>query len=139
MFRAAGFSDLVDYALTRPHPSDLFARVPAEVNAVTGLVGSAGDVERRIKEYTAAGADDIVLVPSATDDDPGRRAHPATGGRDRRPTQLRSRARPPSPRGANAGGRRSTKLITPSWKSTDDSAACSRPSASATDSRNDCS
>jgi probable F420-dependent oxidoreductase len=71
MFRAAGFSDLVDYALTRPHPSELFARVPAEVNTVTGLVGGAGEVERRIKEYIAAGADDIVLVPSATDDDPG--------------------------------------------------------------------
>ena len=71
MFRAAGFGDLVDYALTRPHPTELFARVPAQLSQVTGLVGDVARVERRIKEYAAAGADDIVIVPSATDDDPG--------------------------------------------------------------------
>ena len=70
MFRAAGFGELVDYALSNPHPADLLARVPEELNAVTGLVGDAARVERRIKEYAAAGADDIVLVPSATDEDP---------------------------------------------------------------------
>lgn len=70
MFRAAGFAELVDFALTKPHPADLLTRVPPELNSVTGLVGDAGRVERRIKEYAAAGADDIVIVPSATDDDP---------------------------------------------------------------------
>jgi probable F420-dependent oxidoreductase len=70
MFRRAGFGDLVDYARTRPHPSDLLARVPAELNRVVGLVGTVDEVEARIKEYAVAGADDIVLVPSATDDDP---------------------------------------------------------------------
>jgi probable F420-dependent oxidoreductase len=70
MFRRAGFGDLVDFALTQPHPSDLLARVPAELNHVVGLVGTAAEVSARIKEYTAAGADDIVLVPAATDDDP---------------------------------------------------------------------
>lgn len=70
MFRAAGFGGLVDYALTKPHPRELFARVPPELVSVTGLVGDAGHVQRRIKEYAAAGADDIVLVPSASDDDP---------------------------------------------------------------------
>jgi probable F420-dependent oxidoreductase len=70
MFRRAGFGDLVDYALTRPHPSDLLARIPAELNRVVGLAGGAADVAARIKEYAAAGADDVVLVPAATDDDP---------------------------------------------------------------------
>jgi probable F420-dependent oxidoreductase len=70
MFRAAGFPELVDYALTRPHPTDLLARVPTELNRVTGLVGDVERVEARIKEYAAAGADDIVIVPAATDDDP---------------------------------------------------------------------
>ena len=70
MFRRAGFGDLVDYARTRPHPSDLLARVPAELNRVVGLVGTADEVATRIKEYAAAGADDIVLVPASTDDDP---------------------------------------------------------------------
>jgi len=70
MFRRAGFGDLVDYAHTRPHPGDLLARVPAELNGVVGLVGDAAEVADRIKEYAAAGADDIVLVPAATGDDP---------------------------------------------------------------------
>ncbi len=70
MFRAAGFGDLVDYALTRPHPAELLAAVPPELNQVTGLVGSEAVVEARIAEYVAAGADDVVIVPSATDDDP---------------------------------------------------------------------
>lgn len=70
MFRDAGFGDLVDYALTRPHPTKLLERVPPEINTVLGLFGSATEVAARIKEYAAAGADDVVLVPSATDDDP---------------------------------------------------------------------
>lgn len=70
MFRAAGFGELVDYAVTKPHPAELLERVPAELASVTGLIGDTGHVERRIKEYAAAGADDIVLVPSASDDDP---------------------------------------------------------------------
>ncbi len=70
MFRRAGFGDLVDYAQTRPHPGDLLARVPAELCRVVGMVGTADEVAARIKEYAAAGADDVVLVPSATDDDP---------------------------------------------------------------------
>lgn len=70
IFRRAGFGDLVDFARTRPHPSDLLKRVPPEVNQVLGLHGDADTVAARIKEYAAAGADDVVIVPSATDDDP---------------------------------------------------------------------
>ena len=71
-------------------------------------------VERRIKEYAAAGADDIVLVPSATDDDPAAERTLRLAAEIGDAAQLTSRACPPSPSGANAGGRRSTKLITPS-------------------------
>ncbi|MBN9620741.1 MAG: LLM class flavin-dependent oxidoreductase, partial [Actinobacteria bacterium] len=70
MFRAAGFGDLVDFARDERDPGAVLARVPAELTAVTGLVGDAARVEGRIKEYAAAGADDIVIVPSATDEDP---------------------------------------------------------------------
>jgi probable F420-dependent oxidoreductase len=70
IFRRAGFGDLVDYAKGRPHPSDLLKRVPPEINEVLGLHGDADTVATRIKEYAAAGADDVVIVPSATDDDP---------------------------------------------------------------------
>jgi len=70
MFRQAGFGDLVGFALTAPHPTGLLARVPDELNAVVGLVGGADVVAARIGEYRAAGADDIVIVPAATADDP---------------------------------------------------------------------
>ena len=70
MFRQAGFGDLVDFALTAPHPAQLLAQVPAELNNVVGLVGAPELVEARIRQYVAAGADDIVIVPAATDDDP---------------------------------------------------------------------
>ena len=70
MFRRAGFAELVDFAATRPHPRDLLDAVPADLASVVGLVGTPEAVERRIGEYAAAGADTVVLVPSATDDDP---------------------------------------------------------------------
>jgi alkanesulfonate monooxygenase SsuD/methylene tetrahydromethanopterin reductase-like flavin-dependent oxidoreductase (luciferase family) len=70
MFTRTGFADLVAFARSRPHPSELLARVPAELNRVVGLVGDQAEVAARIKEYADAGADDIVIVPSATDDDP---------------------------------------------------------------------
>jgi probable F420-dependent oxidoreductase len=74
MFEAAGYGDLVAYAKTAPHPGELLARVPPALNQVVGLVGDLATVRNRIGEYADAGADDVVLVPSATDDDPaGRR------------------------------------------------------------------
>jgi probable F420-dependent oxidoreductase len=70
MFQRAGFGDLVAFARTRPHPAELLARVPVELNQTVGLVGDAARVRQRIREYADAGADDVVIVPSATDDDP---------------------------------------------------------------------
>jgi alkanesulfonate monooxygenase SsuD/methylene tetrahydromethanopterin reductase-like flavin-dependent oxidoreductase (luciferase family) len=74
MFARAGFADLVAFARSGPHPTELLAAVPAELNETVGLIGDAAAVETRIGEYLDAGADDIVVVPAATDDDPaGRR------------------------------------------------------------------
>jgi probable F420-dependent oxidoreductase len=70
MFTRAGFGELVDYALTRPHPRDLLAAVPPHLVEVVGIVGDEATVADRIAEYGAAGADDVVVVPSATDADP---------------------------------------------------------------------
>lgn len=70
MFRRSGFPDLVDFALTRPHPRDLLAAVPIELIETVGIVGDESTVAARIAEYAAAGADDVVIVPSATDEDP---------------------------------------------------------------------
>ena len=70
MFSDTGYSELVAYARTRPHPRDLLAAVPAALNSVVGLVGDRDTVAARMQQYLDAGADDIVIVPAATDDDP---------------------------------------------------------------------
>lgn len=70
MFRRAGYGDLVDYAATGPHPKDLLAATPGSLIEVVGLVGTQADVAVRLGEYLGAGADTVVIVPAATDDDP---------------------------------------------------------------------
>ena len=70
MFAAAGFGELVAFAATGPHPRDLLAAVPAELVAAVGLIGKRDTVRNRMIEYFAAGADRLVIVPSATDQDP---------------------------------------------------------------------
>lgn len=73
MFEQAGFADLVAFARTRPHPKELFAAVPDNLVESVALVGSVGDVRRRLAAYWAAGVDDICLVPATAGDDGGRR------------------------------------------------------------------
>jgi probable F420-dependent oxidoreductase len=70
MFTRAGFGELVEFARTRPHPAALLEQVSVELIRTVGLVGDAAAVEARMKEYQAAGVDDVVIVPAATDDDP---------------------------------------------------------------------
>ena len=70
MISAAGFAELVAYARTRPHPRELLAAMPDELVSAIGLVGSQTQIEQRMAEYRAAGADEICLVP-ATAGDPG--------------------------------------------------------------------
>lgn len=66
----AGFGDLVAFARTRPHPGELLAAVPDAVPASVGALGDAGTALERIAEYTAAGVDEVCLVPVSTDADP---------------------------------------------------------------------
>jgi len=70
MIGEAGFTDLVAFARTRPHPKKLLAAMPDDLMSAIGLVGSLGQIAGRIEEYRAAGADEICLVP-ATAGDPG--------------------------------------------------------------------
>jgi probable F420-dependent oxidoreductase len=70
MFSRAGYAELVAFARTRPHPRELLDAVPAELVRAVGIVGDESTVAARISEYAAAGADDVVIVPSATDEDP---------------------------------------------------------------------
>lgn len=70
MFARAGFGELVDFARDRPHPRDLLARIPDELIDAVGLIGSQSHVRQRIADYRDAGVDEVVVVPSCTDDDP---------------------------------------------------------------------
>ncbi|MGW0659399.1 LLM class F420-dependent oxidoreductase [Streptodolium elevatio] len=68
MFARAGFGDVVAYARTRPHPRDLLAAIPPEI---VDVVAVTGEPAARMAAYAAAGVDELVLVPAATDADLG--------------------------------------------------------------------
>jgi probable F420-dependent oxidoreductase len=70
MIIEAGFGELVDYARSRPHPKELLERMPGELVAAIGLVGTEENISDRLEQYRAAGADEVCLVP-ATAGDPG--------------------------------------------------------------------
>lgn len=70
MIGEAGFAELVEFARTRPHPKELLAAMPDELAPAIGLVGSPAEIDTRLEEYRAAGADEVCLVP-ATAGDPG--------------------------------------------------------------------
>ncbi len=70
MFIEAGFSDVVEFARTRPHPREVLAAMPEELISATGLIGDIVHIAGRLDAYRVAGADEICLVP-ATAGDPG--------------------------------------------------------------------
>jgi len=74
MFGSAGFGELVAAARDGTHPRELLARVPDELAASVGLVGTADEAARRAAAYRHAGVDDIVLVPATAGDDGGERS-----------------------------------------------------------------
>jgi probable F420-dependent oxidoreductase len=74
MFAAAGFGDVVEAARAGMHPGELLERLPPELPASVGLVGTEDEARRRAREYFDAGVDDLVLVPATAGDDAGRRS-----------------------------------------------------------------
>ena len=70
MFEEAGFGDLVAQARGGARPGELLASVPDELVETVGALGDVDEVMRRLEAYVAAGADEVVIVPSATDADP---------------------------------------------------------------------
>ena len=73
MFVEAGFGDLVRFAMTRPSPKLLAARIPDELVELVALVGDQTKVRSRIAEYEAAGIREIGLVVPPLDTASGRR------------------------------------------------------------------
>lgn len=70
MFAEAGFGDVVRFARTGPHPSELLAAIPPEIVGHVCLVGGEPAVRARLAEYAAAGVDEVALVPGSSDADP---------------------------------------------------------------------
>jgi probable F420-dependent oxidoreductase len=70
MFERAGFGEVVAAAREGASPKALFAAVPDEMAEAIGAIGTVDEVVARIDTYADAGADEVVIVPSATDDDP---------------------------------------------------------------------
>jgi probable F420-dependent oxidoreductase len=80
MISAAGFSELVEFARTRPHPRELLAAMPDELISTIGLVGSEQDIRARLQQYRSAGADEVCLVPATAGDSSGLRSLTALHG-----------------------------------------------------------
>ncbi len=68
MFIEAGFGDIVKFAKTRPHPKEVLAAMPSKMAAAVGIVGDISAVRDRIAQYTAAGVDEICIVPATVGD-----------------------------------------------------------------------
>ncbi|KAA8882098.1 LLM class F420-dependent oxidoreductase [Nocardia colli] len=70
MFEEAGFGDIVRLAHSGAHPRDVLAAVPDELPAAVGMFGDSTTLARRLDAYRNAGADEIVVVPATSVEDP---------------------------------------------------------------------
>ncbi|RDI67848.1 putative F420-dependent oxidoreductase [Nocardia pseudobrasiliensis] len=73
MFAEAGFGELVSAAHAGAHPRELFAAMPDELLTAVGIFGDEAAMADRLAAYYRAGADEVVIVPVTTADDPGAR------------------------------------------------------------------
>lgn len=74
MFIEEGFSEIVAFAKSRPHPRDLLAKMTPQLAESVGLIGSIQAVQQRLKEYELAGVDEICVVPATAADPAGKRS-----------------------------------------------------------------
>ncbi|WP_405136819.1 LLM class flavin-dependent oxidoreductase [Nocardia sp. NBC_01388] len=70
MFTEAGFGDVVRLAQQGGHPREVLAAIPDELAATVGMFGDAAMLAARLSAYRAAGADEIVVVPVTSAEDP---------------------------------------------------------------------
>ncbi|MGF7122356.1 LLM class F420-dependent oxidoreductase [Rhodococcus sp. BE178] len=71
MFADAGFATAVEIARSGATPKQIYGAVTDDLAAVIGAFGDAGAVARRLAAYRDSGADEIVVVPATSADDPG--------------------------------------------------------------------
>ncbi|MFD6161380.1 LLM class F420-dependent oxidoreductase [Nocardia sp. NPDC060256] len=70
MFEEAGFGEIVRLAHSGAHPRDILAGVPDELPAAVGMFGDDTTLRHRLDAYRSAGADEIVVVPATSAEDP---------------------------------------------------------------------
>ncbi len=81
MFAEAGFGGLVAEARSGELTfGELVARIPPQLPAAVGLVGSLDEVRARAAQYVAAGVDELVILPATAGDDAGERTLRALAG-----------------------------------------------------------
>ena len=71
MFSEAGFTDVVSFARQGPHPRDLLAAIPDELVKSVSLIGDLEEVRAGLVNYAEAGVDEVIVVPSSVESDPG--------------------------------------------------------------------
>jgi len=71
MFAEAGFGDVVALARSGVHPRDVAQAIPRELACSIGAIGTLPEVCQRLREYAAAGASEIGIVPVTADDNAG--------------------------------------------------------------------
>ncbi|ACC40009.1 conserved hypothetical oxidoreductase [Mycobacterium marinum M] len=72
MFSALGFDRLVGAARAGASRRELAAAIPVELLEQVGALGTAERVAARLRDYEAAGADCLALVPCTAEDPAGR-------------------------------------------------------------------
>jgi probable F420-dependent oxidoreductase len=73
MFSEMGFEALVQDARAGARRGTLAQQIPVELLGEVCAIGSAGEIERRLDEYRAAGAEHIGIVPATAEDPAGQR------------------------------------------------------------------
>jgi probable F420-dependent oxidoreductase len=71
MFIEAGFSEVVSFAKQGPHPRELLAAIPDELVRSVSLIGDLDEVRAGLAIYAEAGVDEVIVVPSSVQSDPG--------------------------------------------------------------------
>jgi alkanesulfonate monooxygenase SsuD/methylene tetrahydromethanopterin reductase-like flavin-dependent oxidoreductase (luciferase family) len=76
-----GFDGLVGAARDGGGRAELASRIPLELLAGVGVLGTAEEIAAGLAAYYDAGADHVAVVPSTAEDPAGRRVLEVVSGR----------------------------------------------------------
>lgn len=73
MFVAAGFDEAVRLAREGAEVGTLIDALPEHAPSIVGLVGDVATIRSRVRDYAAAGLDEVALIPATAGDPDGER------------------------------------------------------------------